>query len=569
MISGYFDMKNVFGQNHAWLFYSDVHNKNISNSLLLLFMVMLGLIMMVPGCGGSSNTGATSEGSNVEASTALEDEGDVAVVQRRVNTSISGNFEIQVLSVLEQDAPVEGASVSINNAQHGNSVAEGMTDSDGVVTFDGLDAGVSYVVEVQHEAYVTSNKRVESFLKDNETREISVLLLKESRGFVWTEEDTGGTLNTEDGVFISVGPNAFVVENTNEPVDGDVTVVITEIDVANPDHLAAYPGSLIGVFDDGSQDRLHTYGVIDINFYDADGNYLQLAQGESAEIVFPMSQTKHEDGSDVMAGDSIGLWTLDETTGRWLYDSEGVVENTDQGLVVRGTKTHFSSANMDKVTGENGNYWNVMNLDADIPFGEGFAVKPQCLAVEFWIYKYDPENRVVSSENTFVCQDDLNKKHHFELPEGDTRLTGYCWKVQMMINGSQGYLAGGDRTIGEPVTFCQEDIRSMINNNDCENFSTNSQENADHCTSLSDHIGMNIQFGINYEFVNGIAEYSILAPEMMTSYEATSITQVSAGGESITALFGEGKKLVCQSVCDSPLRDDSAACTVEVVDDSC
>jgi hypothetical protein len=534
---------------------------NRTFSIVPSVLAATGLALAI-GCGGSSSSGDPVTEGATDTSSQVDS-------RSQANDPIYADVNVTVSQATDQNAPIEGVSVSLNN-RAGVSVASGVTNSSGAISFSDVQAGAHYTVEVRAEGYITSNKSLESLLESEEDRDVAVRLIAQNAPI--TLAGGVGTVTTTDGVEITLGENAFVVESTGEAHSGDVTAVITEIDVSDPEHLAAYPASLTGMFSGGETAELYTFGVIDINFYNENGDYLQLASGQTADVLFPVSQLQHNDGRSVAAGDEIGLWTLDEDTGVWEFDSNGVVEEINGELFLRGTKDHFSLANLDYIDSEDREYYNKISVNGTFPSYETFDGYPRCISVRFRdVYGGWGD---FSSADTVVCMDDGDVEQRFRIPD-DSQFTGYCWDVQLLAPGTDVFNWDNEYTLGASQTFCQTERRA--NSGTCDYLASDdvwdgaaNSENGDSCSTLVDRMGFEVSFGISYTLDDDETPiYQIVLPQEITSIATSTaalvgalntVTSTDGEGSTATAQVREGPRLDSAEVCAHPARSGSYAC---------
>ncbi|MBK8500292.1 MAG: hypothetical protein IPL52_16100 [Flavobacteriales bacterium] len=158
------------------------------------------------------------------------------------------------------------------------------------------------------------------------------LLSKEPAGTVTSA--SGGTVQLQ-GVTISFPPNAFV--QNGQPFNGPVSVALNHIDPTSDDLHEQMPGMLMGVMDEQPQ-LLHSFGMVGVELTDAVGTQVQLAQGSTATVRFPVMAAQQAD-----ALGTIVLWWFDEDLGYWVEEGEAqLVGNEYVGQVA-----HFSWWNCD------------------------------------------------------------------------------------------------------------------------------------------------------------------------------------------------------------------------------
>jgi hypothetical protein len=100
------------------------------------------------------------------------------------------------------------------------------------------------------------------------------------------------------------------------------------------------PGDLRGIGIDGKEAALQSFGMMDVELRDDNGNKLQLASGQQATITMAIP-----DSLQGMAPATIPLWYFNDSTGRWMQQGSG----TRQGNSFVGNVGHFTWWNFDLV----------------------------------------------------------------------------------------------------------------------------------------------------------------------------------------------------------------------------
>jgi len=185
----------------------------------------------------------------------------------------------------------------------------------------------------------------------------------------------GGSLAGRDGAGVSL-PAGALVDGSGTAVGGPVQISITPVDVTQP-FAGGFPGAFDGIRADGTTTPIVSFGTVEFAIY-AGANRLQLGAGKTATIVLPIYAAKRPDGSVVAAGDTIPLWSLDETTSIWIQEGTGTViasADSPSGLAMQASVSHFS-------------WWN-----SDIGFSP-FGPQPKCV--------YDTDSGIPGGEDTFA-----------------------------------------------------------------------------------------------------------------------------------------------------------------------
>lgn len=156
-------------------------------------------------------------------------------------------------------------------------------------------------------------------------------------------------LNGSDGSSVSVIAGSFVDAN-GLAVTGNIDLTITPVDVSRPASLAAFPGEFSGVLEGELTDTpIVSLGTVEFEF-SQNGQPLQLAAGQTADVTIPIYMDSYQDGSPVAAGDLIPLWSLDEASGLWQQEGVGTVItsiDSPSGLAMQASVSHFSWWNCD------------------------------------------------------------------------------------------------------------------------------------------------------------------------------------------------------------------------------
>ena len=159
------------------------------------------------------------------------------------------------------------------------------------------------------------------------------------------------TVSGNDGASVTLNPS-FEDDQGNPVTAGDgVTLTVTPVDVTSPSGLAIFPGNFEGLAENEEEATpIISYGTVEYYFTrNSDGAELQLAPGNTAEIEIPIYTNKHPDGTDIALGDTISLWSLNETTGVWLQEGTGIVvaSSSPSGFALKATVSHFTWWNAD------------------------------------------------------------------------------------------------------------------------------------------------------------------------------------------------------------------------------
>jgi len=160
----------------------------------------------------------------------------------------------------------------------------------------------------------------------------------------------GGRYSGHMGASVEIPPEALQLPD-GTIATGVVDLFITPLDTSQPLLERAFPGSFYGAMDSqaGADDQgiLLSYGVVDITF-ELDGQELQLREGMLATLTLPVFSNQDIDGTTLK--NNMPVWTLDEQTGIWVYQSEGKLvadQSMPNGIGVETTTSHFTRFNCD------------------------------------------------------------------------------------------------------------------------------------------------------------------------------------------------------------------------------
>lgn len=182
---------------------------------------------------------------------------------------------------------------------------------------------------------------VRSF-KANSGDEWEVIMCSKSDGSMSTsavyEADEARTISVGD-MRIDMPENGYMTDSNGKPYSGTVHSDMVYLDPNNEHFAEMMPGGdLAAVRADNTPAQLLSYGMTAVSMTDDNGNKLQLKEGSTARLTFPVPQ-----GMEASLPASIPLWSFDETKGVWVEEGSAQL----QGNVYVGTVSHFSWVNLD------------------------------------------------------------------------------------------------------------------------------------------------------------------------------------------------------------------------------
>jgi len=149
---------------------------------------------------------------------------------------------------------------------------------------------------------------------------------------------SGGNITVTSGGSINFPANGIVNAANNAAYTGNVSVYAYFINPTAARFREMMPGALRGINSNNQAVGLKSYGMMAVELTGTGGEKLQLANGKSATILFPIPTTLQ-----AQAPATIPLWIFNDTTGVWKQEGSA----TKQGSNYSGTVSHFSFWNCD------------------------------------------------------------------------------------------------------------------------------------------------------------------------------------------------------------------------------
>lgn len=149
---------------------------------------------------------------------------------------------------------------------------------------------------------------------------------------------TGRTV-TAPGTTASVAfpANGYVSEN-GTAYTGQVSYVVRHLNPTASNFFDFFAGDFQGVRADGSTTEMLSYGVLRVELHGSNGEKLNLADGKTATVSYPVPGNMTTNAPAEMP-----LWSFDEAKGMWKEEGKATI----QGNQYVGTVSHFSEWNCD------------------------------------------------------------------------------------------------------------------------------------------------------------------------------------------------------------------------------
>ena len=295
---------------------------------MMRFIGSVVAVSLLVACGGGNNANSDAArtidaGSGIDTGSGIDaGSGSIDADVSNVVVTISGG-------VLDSASytPIVGATVKLPD---GSTV---MTGNDGRYTASVASAS-SYVLTIDKSGYAESfaTIRANSAPITNATLRADAVLTAVAQTATF-DQAVGSTVSTDSGATVVFPPSAFITK-TGQTVSGAVTVNLSPIDPFAQTQAPALPGIPSATRSNGDTGALSLYSVMDISA-SAAGHALTLHSGMSATVSFPIDD-------NAIAPDTIGLWSLDTTTGTWKEEGTATRQNAGGKNYYIAQITHLS-----------------------------------------------------------------------------------------------------------------------------------------------------------------------------------------------------------------------------------
>jgi hypothetical protein len=288
-------------------------NMDFINKVSRRHFFTIALALSVVACGSDSDSDESGGGSTTVPTTQLYDLGGV-VADYYTNDVVEGS--------------------TINISQDGAVLATAVADANGEWQIDVLstdvDPNASFIVS--GDALGFSESAQEFSLQELlDGANLSLPAVHSSTSFNGAE---AAALAVDGNTLVELDADSFV-NAAGELVTGNIDAELFVIDPATDINLM--PGEMVTLDENNLEAPIESFGAITANFYDENGQGLQLVEGATADIRIPAS------GTNPPA--TVPLYYFDDTRGLWVEEGEATLVNG----FYEGVVSHFTTWNADKI----------------------------------------------------------------------------------------------------------------------------------------------------------------------------------------------------------------------------
>jgi hypothetical protein len=242
-----------------------------------------------------------------------------------------------------------------------NDVVSAKTDYRGYFQVNDAPTG-TVVVKTQNFWYSTAVARIQ--VDEQAGANLTLTCLPMMYGNLQDAEN-GGVVTGYDGFSLTLPANSLFTAG-NTPVSGQVNVHWVVLN--RPADMGAAPGGMLVELDGGEIDSLESFGMVDVKF--SQNDEALVFQG-TAELKIPLASS-----STFGDGETVGLYSFDESLGLWKPEGTGTVDATGAIPVFVAQASHFSWWNCDEPLEDKNCIQGVMKKEDGSP-GAGLSVNMQ------------------------------------------------------------------------------------------------------------------------------------------------------------------------------------------------
>jgi hypothetical protein len=190
---------------------------------------------------------------------------------------------------MQNTGSIAGSLVSLDGSAISGALIEAKglsttSDADGNFLLQEVPLGDEVIVSMSKTGYVTNYKMV-PVITDQVSAVQAALSEFSLEMNINTDQDNEIDF---DGAKVKIPASGFVDQSGN-PVTGNVDVQATYFDPTGDQYYDVFPGNFTGISSTGEEGLLESFGFIDVVFT-KDGEVLDLAEGVSSEISIPIPQ---------------------------------------------------------------------------------------------------------------------------------------------------------------------------------------------------------------------------------------------------------------------------------------
>ena len=228
----------------------------------------------------------------------------------------------------ENNTPLDNAEVRL-----GNNIVQ--TDINGFYLLDNISTNSKDTyITIWREGYINSSKRI--YPTNQSTFKLDFKLLRDNTLDIMPAGE-GKEVSLPNGAKLLLTANSVSFPD-GSAYNGDVHISMHHLSPNDTDLSLTMPGDLTAIDANGNIMALATYGMLSVELTSDAGDPLQLSEGSTAELSFPVPSNLIGN-----APATIPLWFFDEILGRWIEEGMATLE----GDTYVGEVSHFSFWNVD------------------------------------------------------------------------------------------------------------------------------------------------------------------------------------------------------------------------------
>jgi hypothetical protein len=224
--------------------------------------------------------------------------------------------------------PLENAMVTLE-------MESTQTDENGFYFLSAVTDGQHAVLSVEKEGYFSTYP---AFAPPKEGRKLVDAQLYPRVLVASFSANVGGEWTTPDGIRVvfPFGPSAYLRPSDGYDYQQTVEVYAHYLDPTDPQLASRMPGNLLAINEDGNQQGLLTFGMVNVELQTTEGEPLEMQKPAWLEMPVPTSLHAN-------APAQIPLWYFDEPSGLWVEEGTASLEDGKY----KGEVRHFTFWNCD------------------------------------------------------------------------------------------------------------------------------------------------------------------------------------------------------------------------------